>query len=137
MNARGPTPPPPPGTPPVPPSDPSRRPPITEPPPPIPIPRPEPPPAPVGDPPGDSPSSRLLMQRGPQHIGSGCTGYRTEPEKGKKGFNCACYELRALGGVKSMRNLMLATASAIVLSMAGAGIGHAAQQHSIPADTPA
>ena len=35
-----------------------------------------------------------------------------------------------------MRNLMLATASAIVLGMAGAGIGHAAQQYSIPTDTP-
>src|SRR3954453_2301742 len=35
-----------------------------------------------------------------------------------------------------MRNLMLATASAIVLSMAGSGIGHAAQQYSIPTDTP-
>ena len=31
-----------------------------------------------------------------------------------------------------MRNLMLATASAIVLSMAGSGISHAAQQHSSP-----
>ena len=31
-----------------------------------------------------------------------------------------------------MRNLMLATASAIVLSMAGTGTGHAAQQHSSP-----
>ena len=35
-----------------------------------------------------------------------------------------------------MRNLMLATASAIVLGMAGSGIGHAAQQYSIPTDTP-
>jgi peptidoglycan hydrolase-like protein with peptidoglycan-binding domain len=35
-----------------------------------------------------------------------------------------------------MRNLMLATASAIVLSMAGAGTGHAAQQSSSPTDTP-
>ena len=59
-----------------------------------------------------------------------------EPEKGKKGFNCACYELRTLGGVKSMRNLILATASAIVLGMAGSGIGHAAQQYGSPTDTP-
>ena len=35
-----------------------------------------------------------------------------------------------------MRNLMLATASAIVLGMAGAGIGHAAEQYSIPTNTP-
>ena len=35
-----------------------------------------------------------------------------------------------------MRNLMLATASAIVLAMAGAGIGHAAEQYSIPTNTP-
>src|SRR3954451_12618046 len=75
------------------------------------------------------------MQRRPQHIGSGCTGHRREPEKGKKGFNCACYELRALGGVKSMRNFMLATASAIVLGMAGAGVGHAAERYNSPTDT--
>src|SRR3954453_16333450 len=66
----------------------------------------------------------------------GRTGHRTEPEEGKKGFNCACYELRALAGVKSMRNLMLATASAIVLGVAGAGIGHAAEQYSSPTNTP-
>ena len=35
-----------------------------------------------------------------------------------------------------MRNLMLATASAIVLGMAGAGIGHAAEQYSSPTNTP-
>ena len=35
-----------------------------------------------------------------------------------------------------MRNLMLATASAIVLGMAGSGIGHAAEQYSSPTDTP-
>jgi peptidoglycan hydrolase-like protein with peptidoglycan-binding domain len=35
-----------------------------------------------------------------------------------------------------MRNLMLATASAIVLGMAGAGIGHAAEQYSSPINTP-
>ena len=35
-----------------------------------------------------------------------------------------------------MRNLMLATASAIVLGMAGAGIGHAAEQYSSPTHTP-
>src|SRR3954454_411630 len=34
-----------------------------------------------------------------------------------------------------MRNLMLATASAIVLGMAGAGIGHAAEQYSSPTNT--
>ena len=34
-----------------------------------------------------------------------------------------------------MRNLMLATASAIVLGMAGAGVGHAAEQYSSPTDT--
>ena len=34
-----------------------------------------------------------------------------------------------------MRNLMLATASAIVLGMAGAGIGHAAERYSSPTDT--
>ena len=77
----------------------------------------------------------MLMQPGPQHVGTGRTGHRGEPEKGKKGFNCACYELRALGRVKSMRNLMLATASAIVLSMAGAGVGHAAERYSSPTDT--
>ena len=35
-----------------------------------------------------------------------------------------------------MRNLMLATASAIVLGMAGAGIGHATEQYSSPTNTP-
>ena len=35
-----------------------------------------------------------------------------------------------------MRNLMLATASAIVLGMAGAGIGYAAEQYSSPTNTP-
>ena len=35
-----------------------------------------------------------------------------------------------------MRNLMLATASAIVLGMAGAGIGHAAELYSSPTNTP-
>ena len=35
-----------------------------------------------------------------------------------------------------MRNLMLATASAIVLGMAGAGVGDAAEQDSGPTDTP-
>jgi peptidoglycan hydrolase-like protein with peptidoglycan-binding domain len=35
-----------------------------------------------------------------------------------------------------MRNLMLATASAIVLGMAGAGVGHAAERYSSPTDTP-
>ena len=35
-----------------------------------------------------------------------------------------------------MRNLMLATVSAIVLGMAGAGIGHAAEQYSSPTNTP-
>ena len=35
-----------------------------------------------------------------------------------------------------MRHLMLATASAIVLSMAGAGIGHAAELYSNPTNTP-
>ena len=35
-----------------------------------------------------------------------------------------------------MRNLMLATASAIVLGMAGASIGHAAEQYSSPTNTP-
>lgn len=35
-----------------------------------------------------------------------------------------------------MRNLMLATASAIVLGMAGAGIGHAAEQYSSPTNMP-
>ena len=34
-----------------------------------------------------------------------------------------------------MRNLMLATASAIVLGMAGAGVGHAAERYSGPTDT--
>ena len=34
-----------------------------------------------------------------------------------------------------MRNLLLATASALVLGMAGAGIGHAAQQYISPTDT--
>jgi peptidoglycan hydrolase-like protein with peptidoglycan-binding domain len=38
--------------------------------------------------------------------------------------------------VKSMRNLMLATASAIVLGMAGAGIGHAAELNSDPTNPP-
>jgi len=41
-----------------------------------------------------------------------------------------------LDGVKSMRNLMLATASAIILGMAGAGIGHADEQTSGPANPP-
>ena len=36
-----------------------------------------------------------------------------------------------------MRNLMLATASAIVLGMAGASIGHAAEPYSSPTNTPA
>ena len=35
-----------------------------------------------------------------------------------------------------MRNLMLATASAIVLGMAGAGIGHTAELYSSPTTTP-
>jgi peptidoglycan hydrolase-like protein with peptidoglycan-binding domain len=35
-----------------------------------------------------------------------------------------------------MRNLMLATASAIVLGMAGAGIGHAAEVYSSPTNPP-
>ena len=35
-----------------------------------------------------------------------------------------------------MRNLMLATASAIVLGMAGAGIGHAAELYSSPTNPP-
>ena len=35
-----------------------------------------------------------------------------------------------------MRNLMLATASAIVLGLAGAGIGHAAEQYNSPTNTP-
>ena len=35
-----------------------------------------------------------------------------------------------------MRNLMLATASAIVLGMAGAGIGHAAELNSSPTNPP-
>ena len=35
-----------------------------------------------------------------------------------------------------MRNLMLATASAIVLAIAGTCTGHAAQQYSSPTDTP-
>ena len=35
-----------------------------------------------------------------------------------------------------MRNLMLATASAIVLGMAGAGVGHAADLYSSPSNTP-
>jgi peptidoglycan hydrolase-like protein with peptidoglycan-binding domain len=35
-----------------------------------------------------------------------------------------------------MRNLMLATASAIVLGMAGGGIGHAAEQNSSPTNAP-
>ena len=35
-----------------------------------------------------------------------------------------------------MRNLMLATASAIVLGMAGAGIGHGAEQYSSPTNMP-
>ena len=35
-----------------------------------------------------------------------------------------------------MRNLMLATASAIVLGMTGAGIGHAAELYSSPTDPP-
>ena len=35
-----------------------------------------------------------------------------------------------------MRKLMLTTASAIVLGMAGAGIGHAAEQYSSPTNTP-
>ena len=35
-----------------------------------------------------------------------------------------------------MRNLMLATASAIVLGMAGAGIGHAAELNSNPTNPP-
>src|SRR5262250_3360041 len=35
-----------------------------------------------------------------------------------------------------MRNLMLATASAIVIGMAGAGIGHAAELYSSPTNTP-
>ena len=39
-----------------------------------------------------------------------------------------------LDGVKSMRNLMLATASAIVL--ASAGIGHADEQNSSPTNAP-
>ena len=34
-----------------------------------------------------------------------------------------------------MRTLMLATASAIVLGMAGAGVGHAAEQYSSPTNT--
>src|SRR6476469_1059720 len=41
-----------------------------------------------------------------------------------------------LDGVKSMRNLMLATVSAIVLGMAGAGIGDAAEQDSSPTNAP-
>ena len=35
-----------------------------------------------------------------------------------------------------MSNLMLATASAIVLGMTGAGIGHAAELHSSPTNPP-
>ena len=35
-----------------------------------------------------------------------------------------------------MRNFMLATASAIVLGMAGAGVGHAAEQYGSPTNTP-
>ena len=35
-----------------------------------------------------------------------------------------------------MRNLLLATASAIVLGMVGAGIGHAAERYSSPTDMP-
>ena len=35
-----------------------------------------------------------------------------------------------------MRNLMLATASAIVIGMTGAGIGHAAELYSSPTDPP-
>src|SRR4051812_5818064 len=35
-----------------------------------------------------------------------------------------------------MRNLLLATASAIVLGMAGADIGHAAERYSSPTNTP-
>src|SRR5689334_25371633 len=35
-----------------------------------------------------------------------------------------------------MRTLMLATASAIVLGMAGAGVGHAAEQYGSPTNTP-
>ena len=35
-----------------------------------------------------------------------------------------------------MRSLMLATVSAIVLGMTGAGIGHAAELHSSPTNTP-
>jgi hypothetical protein len=60
--------------------------------------------------------------------------HHTEPEKGKKRSGCAY--IARLDGVKSMRNLMLATASAIVLGMAGAGIGHTAELYSSPTTTP-
>src|SRR5260370_36701357 len=49
---------------------------------------------------------------------------------------CACEDAARLDGVKSMRILMLATASVIVLGMTGAGIGHAAELYSSPTNPP-
>jgi Putative peptidoglycan binding domain len=56
----------------------------------------------------------------------------TRNRRREKVFGFARARTPRLDGVKSMRNPMLATASAIVLGMAGAGIGHAAELNSSP-----
>jgi hypothetical protein len=74
---------------------------------------------------------RLLsaaLTRWPKRSEPSGTPRHTEPEKRKDVLICACDEHRAPGRSESMRNLMLATASAIVLGMAGTGIGQADEQ---------
>jgi len=82
-------------------------------------------------------TQRALGRRPPIHGRSkvSARSHHTEPEKRKKCSDCACEDTARLDGVKSMRKLMLATASAVVLAMAGAGIG-SAEPYSSPTNPP-